>query len=254
MPPMLKLLRFHPWDRRLFSGYTTGLGESTPYSTFMTWWVSDCLGDLCLIFLKLAESNSIGQSNQRNMVQEGMWQYETCLNTVTIYDVSYSNPAKHLRHAWHQSQWFFFHTQHCLTNTLRMTFGRWPVRAADAWKAQAQGPSSSLEVTSFWMASAWTERVQLWLYWMILDVYQLHIKKTLTCAKYGRSRKKGSAGEVMRARKFQPRWFARNSVHPTTSEKSLATRNGKKSGSSRMLHTWTEKNLKASTNRKNQLQ
>lgn len=31
-------LRFHPWDRRLFSGYTTGLGESTPYSTFMTWW------------------------------------------------------------------------------------------------------------------------------------------------------------------------------------------------------------------------
>lgn len=33
-------LRFHPWDRRLFSGHTTGLGESTPYSTFMTWWVA----------------------------------------------------------------------------------------------------------------------------------------------------------------------------------------------------------------------
>ncbi|CAK8990498.1 Casein kinase I [Durusdinium trenchii] len=32
-----ELLQFHPWDRRLFSGYNTGLGESTPYSTFMTW-------------------------------------------------------------------------------------------------------------------------------------------------------------------------------------------------------------------------
>ncbi|CAL1143435.1 unnamed protein product [Cladocopium goreaui] len=32
-----ELLQFHPWDRRLFSGHTTGLGESTPYSTFMTW-------------------------------------------------------------------------------------------------------------------------------------------------------------------------------------------------------------------------
>eukprot|EP00437_Effrenium_voratum_P021365 CAMPEP_0181445340 /NCGR_PEP_ID=MMETSP1110-20121109/25537_1 /TAXON_ID=174948 /ORGANISM="Symbiodinium sp., Strain CCMP421" /LENGTH=177 /DNA_ID=CAMNT_0023569381 /DNA_START=59 /DNA_END=592 /DNA_ORIENTATION=- len=32
-----ELLQFHPWDRRLFAGYNTGLGESTPYSTFMTW-------------------------------------------------------------------------------------------------------------------------------------------------------------------------------------------------------------------------
>mmetsp|Transcript_33905 Transcript_33905/g.72039 ORF Transcript_33905/g.72039 Transcript_33905/m.72039 type:complete len:178 (+) Transcript_33905:70-603(+) len=32
-----ELLRFHPWDRRLYSGPTTGLGESTPYSTFSAW-------------------------------------------------------------------------------------------------------------------------------------------------------------------------------------------------------------------------
>eukprot|EP00419_Tripos_fusus_P022872 CAMPEP_0172717732 /NCGR_PEP_ID=MMETSP1074-20121228/72353_1 /TAXON_ID=2916 /ORGANISM="Ceratium fusus, Strain PA161109" /LENGTH=225 /DNA_ID=CAMNT_0013542747 /DNA_START=1 /DNA_END=677 /DNA_ORIENTATION=+ len=29
-----ELLRFHPWDRRLYSGPTTGLGENTPYSAF----------------------------------------------------------------------------------------------------------------------------------------------------------------------------------------------------------------------------
>eukprot|EP00930_Biecheleria_cincta_P037570 TRINITY_DN2580_c0_g1_i1.p1 TRINITY_DN2580_c0_g1~~TRINITY_DN2580_c0_g1_i1.p1 ORF type:complete len:178 (-),score=41.63 TRINITY_DN2580_c0_g1_i1:120-653(-) len=32
-----ELLQFHPWDRRLFSGGTTGLGESTPHSAFMAW-------------------------------------------------------------------------------------------------------------------------------------------------------------------------------------------------------------------------
>ncbi|CAE8584641.1 unnamed protein product, partial [Polarella glacialis] len=32
-----ELLQFHPWDRRLFSGPTTGLGETTPNSAFMAW-------------------------------------------------------------------------------------------------------------------------------------------------------------------------------------------------------------------------
>mmetsp|Transcript_121200 Transcript_121200/g.241424 ORF Transcript_121200/g.241424 Transcript_121200/m.241424 type:complete len:178 (-) Transcript_121200:101-634(-) len=32
-----ELLRFHPWDRRLYSGPTTGLGENTPYSAFSVW-------------------------------------------------------------------------------------------------------------------------------------------------------------------------------------------------------------------------
>merc|ERR1719174_3574142 len=29
-----ELLAFHPWDRRLYSGGTTGFGETTPHSTF----------------------------------------------------------------------------------------------------------------------------------------------------------------------------------------------------------------------------
>merc|ERR1712098_888676 len=29
-----ELLNFHPWDRRLYSGPTTGFGETTPNSTF----------------------------------------------------------------------------------------------------------------------------------------------------------------------------------------------------------------------------
>eukprot|EP00931_Biecheleriopsis_adriatica_P054883 TRINITY_DN3233_c0_g2_i1.p1 TRINITY_DN3233_c0_g2~~TRINITY_DN3233_c0_g2_i1.p1 ORF type:complete len:178 (-),score=37.14 TRINITY_DN3233_c0_g2_i1:126-659(-) len=32
-----ELLQFHPWDRRLFSGGVTGLGETTPNSAFMCW-------------------------------------------------------------------------------------------------------------------------------------------------------------------------------------------------------------------------
>mmetsp|Transcript_88388 Transcript_88388/g.250492 ORF Transcript_88388/g.250492 Transcript_88388/m.250492 type:complete len:178 (-) Transcript_88388:121-654(-) len=32
-----ELLNFHPWDRRLYSGPTTGFGENTPYSTFSCW-------------------------------------------------------------------------------------------------------------------------------------------------------------------------------------------------------------------------
>mmetsp|Transcript_17044 Transcript_17044/g.40298 ORF Transcript_17044/g.40298 Transcript_17044/m.40298 type:complete len:178 (+) Transcript_17044:92-625(+) len=30
-----ELLQFHPWDRRLYSGGVTGLGETTPHSAFM---------------------------------------------------------------------------------------------------------------------------------------------------------------------------------------------------------------------------
>merc|ERR1719444_185434 len=33
-----ELLGFHPWDRRLYSGPTTGLGESTGYTTFSCWY------------------------------------------------------------------------------------------------------------------------------------------------------------------------------------------------------------------------
>uniref|UniRef100_A0A7S4T8J2 Cytochrome b-c1 complex subunit 7 n=2 Tax=Alexandrium monilatum TaxID=311494 RepID=A0A7S4T8J2_9DINO len=32
-----ELLNFHPWDRRLYSGPTTGFGETTPNSTFSCW-------------------------------------------------------------------------------------------------------------------------------------------------------------------------------------------------------------------------
>eukprot|EP00933_Yihiella_yeosuensis_P064830 TRINITY_DN6836_c0_g3_i1.p1 TRINITY_DN6836_c0_g3~~TRINITY_DN6836_c0_g3_i1.p1 ORF type:complete len:198 (+),score=45.38 TRINITY_DN6836_c0_g3_i1:61-594(+) len=32
-----ELLQFHPWDRRLFSGPTTGFGETTSNSAFMAW-------------------------------------------------------------------------------------------------------------------------------------------------------------------------------------------------------------------------
>mmetsp|Transcript_37244 Transcript_37244/g.94605 ORF Transcript_37244/g.94605 Transcript_37244/m.94605 type:complete len:178 (-) Transcript_37244:74-607(-) len=32
-----ELLNFHPWDRRLYSGPTTGFGETTPHSTFTAW-------------------------------------------------------------------------------------------------------------------------------------------------------------------------------------------------------------------------
>merc|ERR1719218_285383 len=32
-----ELLNFHPWDRRLYSGGTTGFGETTPHSTFCGW-------------------------------------------------------------------------------------------------------------------------------------------------------------------------------------------------------------------------
>mmetsp|Transcript_75531 Transcript_75531/g.198024 ORF Transcript_75531/g.198024 Transcript_75531/m.198024 type:complete len:180 (+) Transcript_75531:126-665(+) len=32
-----ELLRFHPWDRRLYSGMTTGFGETTPHSGFSAW-------------------------------------------------------------------------------------------------------------------------------------------------------------------------------------------------------------------------
>mmetsp|Transcript_82821 Transcript_82821/g.239317 ORF Transcript_82821/g.239317 Transcript_82821/m.239317 type:complete len:181 (+) Transcript_82821:84-626(+) len=32
-----ELLKYHPWDRRLYSGPTTGLGEPTEYSTFSCW-------------------------------------------------------------------------------------------------------------------------------------------------------------------------------------------------------------------------
>merc|ERR1712032_1357237 len=32
-----ELLRFHPWDRRLYSGPTTGFGESSPNACFSAW-------------------------------------------------------------------------------------------------------------------------------------------------------------------------------------------------------------------------
>eukprot|EP00929_Paragymnodinium_shiwhaense_P035598 TRINITY_DN1918_c0_g2_i1.p1 TRINITY_DN1918_c0_g2~~TRINITY_DN1918_c0_g2_i1.p1 ORF type:complete len:178 (+),score=49.47 TRINITY_DN1918_c0_g2_i1:76-609(+) len=32
-----ELLQYHPWDRRLYSGPTTGFGESSPHSTFSAW-------------------------------------------------------------------------------------------------------------------------------------------------------------------------------------------------------------------------
>ena len=32
-----ELLQFHPWDRRLYSGGTTGLGESSPHSCMTAW-------------------------------------------------------------------------------------------------------------------------------------------------------------------------------------------------------------------------
>jgi len=32
-----ELMGFHPWDRRLYSGPTTGFGETTPKSTFSCW-------------------------------------------------------------------------------------------------------------------------------------------------------------------------------------------------------------------------
>merc|ERR1711874_142362 len=32
-----ELLNFHPWDRRLYSGPTTGFGETTPHSVFTAW-------------------------------------------------------------------------------------------------------------------------------------------------------------------------------------------------------------------------
>mmetsp|Transcript_37024 Transcript_37024/g.55977 ORF Transcript_37024/g.55977 Transcript_37024/m.55977 type:complete len:178 (-) Transcript_37024:103-636(-) len=32
-----ELLRFNPWDRRLYSGNTTGMGETTPHSAFTAW-------------------------------------------------------------------------------------------------------------------------------------------------------------------------------------------------------------------------
>mmetsp|Transcript_31361 Transcript_31361/g.68674 ORF Transcript_31361/g.68674 Transcript_31361/m.68674 type:complete len:178 (+) Transcript_31361:96-629(+) len=32
-----ELLQFHPWDRRLYSGPTTGFGETSHYSTFTSW-------------------------------------------------------------------------------------------------------------------------------------------------------------------------------------------------------------------------
>jgi ubiquinol-cytochrome c reductase subunit 7 len=32
-----ELLQYHPWDRRLYSGGLTGLGETTQFSTFSSW-------------------------------------------------------------------------------------------------------------------------------------------------------------------------------------------------------------------------
>mmetsp|Transcript_36798 Transcript_36798/g.84757 ORF Transcript_36798/g.84757 Transcript_36798/m.84757 type:complete len:178 (+) Transcript_36798:66-599(+) len=32
-----ELIRYHPWDRRLYSGSVTGFGESTPHSAFTAW-------------------------------------------------------------------------------------------------------------------------------------------------------------------------------------------------------------------------
>eukprot|EP00928_Gymnodinium_smaydae_P027353 TRINITY_DN2117_c0_g1_i6.p2 TRINITY_DN2117_c0_g1~~TRINITY_DN2117_c0_g1_i6.p2 ORF type:complete len:107 (-),score=21.90 TRINITY_DN2117_c0_g1_i6:68-388(-) len=32
-----ELLGFHPWDRRLYSGPTTGFGENSPNTTFSCW-------------------------------------------------------------------------------------------------------------------------------------------------------------------------------------------------------------------------
>lgn len=32
-----ELLGYHPWDRRLYSGPTTGFGEDTPHSCFSAW-------------------------------------------------------------------------------------------------------------------------------------------------------------------------------------------------------------------------
>uniref|UniRef100_A0A7S2LJ82 Cytochrome b-c1 complex subunit 7 n=1 Tax=Zooxanthella nutricula TaxID=1333877 RepID=A0A7S2LJ82_9DINO len=32
-----ELLNFHPWDRRLYSGPTTGFGETSPYTCFSCW-------------------------------------------------------------------------------------------------------------------------------------------------------------------------------------------------------------------------
>merc|ERR1719386_86543 len=32
-----ELISFHPWDRRIYSGNTTGFGESTPHAGFTVW-------------------------------------------------------------------------------------------------------------------------------------------------------------------------------------------------------------------------